>query len=86
MNGRVAVWSTSVAAFLRAPIGDTMVCSAGSDGQKREHTGPAALHDLNISHYLGVIPGLYPALEHRDTHGYRLPLCRGAAIGAAEAS
>lgn len=29
--------------------------------------GPAALHDLNISHYLGVIPGLYPALVHRDT-------------------
>lgn len=80
MNGRVAVWSTLVAAFLRAPIGDTMVCSAGSD------TGPAALHDLNIGHYLGVIPGLYPALEHRDTHGYRLPLCRGAAIGAAEES
>lgn len=73
MNGRVAVWSPSVAAFLRAPIGDTIVCSGGSDGQKREHTGPAALHDPQPcrgngrSHYLGVIPGLHPAVEHRGT-------------------
>lgn len=58
------------AAFLRAPIGDTMGFFAvlGAPGRSMNTlVGPAALHDLNISHYLGVIPGLYPALVHRDT-------------------
>lgn len=24
------------------------------------------LHSFPVNHYLGILPGLYPALEHRD--------------------
>lgn len=60
-----------------------MVCGAGSDGQKRERTHPTSLHvelhNFHTSHCLGILPGLYPALEYRDM-GTSSWECRGAAV------